>query len=82
VHVVAPVVVQVLAPGLDVTVYPVMGVPPVDAGAVHDTGAEAFWPPVAVTPVGADGGPAGVAAAEGVEAALVPAAFVAVTVNV
>nr|WP_229708421.1 hypothetical protein [Knoellia flava] len=33
----APVVVQVLPPGLEVTVYPVTEEPPVEAGAVHDT---------------------------------------------
>jgi hypothetical protein len=30
----------------------VIALPPVDAGAVHETATE-FWPPVAVTPVGA-----------------------------
>jgi hypothetical protein len=38
-------------------------------------------PGVAVTLVGADGSPAGVAMTAGDEAALVPAALVAVTVN-
>jgi hypothetical protein len=51
---VAPVVVQVLLPGDEVTVYPVMALPPSLAGAVHDTEAEAF-PGVADTPVGAPG---------------------------
>ena len=36
-HVFAPVVVQVFAPGEDVTVYPVIEVPPSDAGAFHET---------------------------------------------
>ena len=31
------VVTQVRPPGVAVTVYPVMGEPPVDAGAAHDT---------------------------------------------
>ena len=51
---VAPAVVQVRPPGADVTVYPVIGPP--FAGAVQRTSASAF-PAVAVTAVGALGGP-------------------------
>ena len=50
----AAVVEQVLAPGLEVTVYLVIFAPPVDFGAFHLTVACAF-PAVAVTPVGAPG---------------------------
>ena len=59
-----------------------MAAPPFDAGAVHDTGAWVFWNEVAVTAVGAPGRVAGVAGADGLEAALVPAGLVAVAVNV
>src|SRR5664280_1735427 len=48
----APPVVAVAPPGVAVTVYPVIGEPPLLAGAVHDTTAWAL-PAVAVTPVGA-----------------------------
>ena len=64
VHDVVPVVVQRKAPGEEVAVYPVMAVPPVEAGAVHDTTEEALAFEVAVTTVGAPGTVAGVAAAE------------------
>lgn len=50
-------------------------------GAVKVTLAEAL-PLVAVPIVGAPGGPVGVALAEALEEGLVPALFVAVTVNV
>jgi len=74
-------VVQVLAPGLDMTVYPVMAAPPLEAGAVQET-VPWVYPPTAVTPVGGPGAVAGIAGADGAEAALVPTAFVAVTVKV
>lgn len=54
VAVVAPVVVTIFPPGLAVTVYPVVGEPPLLAGAVQDTTARAF-PGVALTPLGAPG---------------------------
>ena len=73
---------QVKAPGAEVTVYPVMAAPPLLAGAVHDTTDWALAYEVPVTVVGAPGIVAGVAGAEAAEAAPVPAAFVAVTVNV
>ena len=55
--------------------------PPFDVGAVNATDALPS-PAVAVTAVGADGVVAGVTALLGVDAALVPIALVAVTVNV
>ena len=78
---VAPVVVAVLLPGDEVTVYPVIALPPSDTGAVHDTDACAL-PATAVTPVGEPGGPAGVIAADGVDDGPVLTAFLAVTMNV
>jgi hypothetical protein len=59
-----------------------MGAPPFETGAVQDT--TDCWLPldVAATAVGAPGVVAGVAVADGVEAALGPSPFVAVTVNV
>ena len=74
-----------LAPaGLEVTVYEVMALPPSLAGAVQETDAEAL-PAVAETAVGAPGtvaGATGVTLLDGAEAALLPTAFVAMTVNV
>jgi hypothetical protein len=69
------------SPELDRTVYDVIGLPPVDAGADQLTVALALCP-VALTPVGAPGTAAGVTAFDGDDAGLVPAAFAAVTVNV
>jgi hypothetical protein len=63
------------------TTYFVIAEPPFDAGATHFTVACAL-PAVAVTPVGAPGGAAGLTAAEGLDRGLVPSAFVAVTLNV
>ena len=51
----APVVVHVRPPGLAVTVYPVIGQPPSDTGAVHDTTLCASAPLVAETLVGTPG---------------------------
>ena len=48
-------VVQVSPPGVLVAVYELIGLPPVVAGAVHDTVAWAS-PAVAETPLGAPGG--------------------------
>jgi len=56
--------------------------PPLSAGADHDTTDETFEVDVAETAVGAPGTVAGTAAAEAVEAVEVPEAFVAVTLNV
>jgi hypothetical protein len=77
----APLVVQVFPSGEDVAVYPLIGLPPVLAGAVQETRAEAL-PGTAPTPVGAPGTAAGVTGDEAAEAGPVPTAFVAVTVNV
>ena len=76
-------VVQVLVPpvGLEVTAYPVMALPPLLTGAVQDTTACPL-PGAAVTSVGAPGVVLGVTAVLGLDAALVPAMFVAVTVKV
>ena len=73
--------VAVMFPGLDVTVYPVIGAPPVLAGAVNATLACAF-PPVATPIVGAPGTVAGVTLFDAAEAVPVPTAFVALTVKV
>jgi hypothetical protein len=79
---VLPDVVQVAPPGEAVAVYETMELPPFDAGAVHSSGTCPFCPLVALTEVGAPGGPYGIADADAELAALVPLAFVAVTVNV
>jgi hypothetical protein len=70
--------------GLDVTVYKVIGLPPLDAGGKKLTVACALFA-VALAPVGGPGtvtGVTGVTLFDGAEAGPVPAAFVAVTVNV
>jgi hypothetical protein len=74
-------VVQVAPPGDAVTVYPVIDLPPLLTGAVHETAAEAL-PGVADTDVGTPGAVAGVTAELGADGALVPAPLVAVTVKV
>ena len=56
--------------------------PPFELGAVQETTEEPLALEVAMTLVGAPGAVAGVAEAEAIDAELVPAAFVAVTVNV
>ena len=81
VAVVAPVVLTVAPSEEAVTVYPVTGDPPLLAGAVQLTTADAF-PAVAVTAIGAPGTVLGVTAALGIEASELPAALAAVTVNV
>jgi hypothetical protein len=73
--------VEVILPGLDVTVYPVIVLPPFEAGAVKLTVAWAL-PATAVTPVGAPGTVAGVTLFDGLDAGPVPTALVAFTVNV
>ena len=78
---VLPPTVAVLPPGDDVTVYPVMALPPLFVGAVQVTVAWAL-PPVAVPIVGAPGTVAGVTELDAAEAALLPMALVAKTVNV
>jgi hypothetical protein len=59
----------------------VIGEPPLDAGAVHDTTARVL-PGMADTPVGGPGTGRGVTAALGAEGGPSPATFVAKTVNV
>jgi hypothetical protein len=74
----------VTPPGLDVTVYPVITLPPLFVGATNATLAEAF-PAVATTPVGAPGTiivAVGVTAVEAAEAAELPTELVATTVKV
>ena len=88
----APVVVQVLPSGLEVTVYPVIEEVPGEDGAaqVMDTVVVATHTSVhtvfvALTPLGAPGTPViavGVTVDEAVEATLMPTLLVAVTVNV
>ena len=75
------VVVAVTSPGADVTVYSVIGLPPSEAGAVHETIAETSVG-IAFTSVGASGTIAGVTGVDGSEDRLVPMEFVAVTVKV
>ena len=75
-----------MLPGLDVTVYPVIALPPSEAGAVKATEACAS-PAVATTLVGAPGavsttGATGVTAVEAAEATELPIALVATTVKV
>ena len=68
-------------PGDEVTVYPVIALPPFEAGADHETVTEES-PKTPDTPVGTPGTVAGTTAPEAVDVELVPALFVAVTVNV
>jgi len=65
----------------DVTVYPVIAVPPLLAGAVHVTFAERI-PAVALTNVGGSGVVTGVTVPDAALAGESPALFVATTVNV
>ena len=68
--------------GLEVTMYTVIGEPPLEAGAVQDTTEEAFAAAVADTAVGTPGTPRGIAPSDARDATDEPDAFVAVTVNV
>jgi len=73
-------VLQVNAPGLEVTVYEVTSLEPFDAGAAHETEADVF----PNTPTTFKGGPGTLAMArgvDGVEDGLEPAIFLATTVN-
>ena len=76
-----PDIIAVTLPGEEVTVYCVIGAPPLDAGAVQETVASAL-PPVADTPVGAPGTVAGVTEVDASEDGPVPIELVAVTVKV
>ncbi len=73
--------VPVRPPGLEVTVYEVMTEPPLDTGAVKVIVASPL-PRTAETLVGAPGVVEGTTELLAADAALVPTAFVAVTVNV
>ena len=75
------VVVAVSPPGSDVTVYSVIGLPPSEAGAVHETNAETSLG-IADTPLGTPGTRSGVTEFDASEGRLVPLEFVAVTVKV
>jgi hypothetical protein len=81
VQLVAPVVVQDFPWGSDTTVNPVIGAPPLSAGATQDTVADPL-PATAETPVAAPGVVRGITAPEGTDAAPLPAALRATTVNV
>ena len=76
------VVVHFALPGEAATVKAVIAVPPVSAGVVHTITEEPFVFDVAVTPVGAPGTVAGMAAGDAVDAAELPAALMATTLNV
>ncbi len=73
--------VPVNPPGEEVTVYPVIAVPPLLTGAVKDTVADPL-PATAETLVGALGTMLGVTELDALEAVEFPAAFVATTVKV
>ena len=76
------VLVPVRLPGFEVAVYNVIGLPPLDTGAVKLTVACAF-PATADTAVGDPGNmTTGVTLLEAAEGTLVPLAFVAFTVKV
>src|SRR5262249_23290560 len=79
--VVAPVVEAVPPGGFEGTVYPVIGLPPLKAGACQLTVAWAL-PAVAVTPVGGSGTVRGVTGSDAGEGVLEPATLMATTVNV
>ena len=81
VHEVEVVAEQVRPPGVAVTVYLVMTLPPFWIGAVQDTTEDTFVFEVALTPVGASGTVAGAVAVDGFEERLEPAALVATIVN-
>ena len=75
------VVVAVTPSGSEVTVYSVIGLPPSEAGAVHETTARTSCG-VADTPLGAPGTRARVTEFDASEDRLVPLEFVAVTMKV
>jgi hypothetical protein len=70
-----------IPPGLEITVYREIGIPPSDTGGVKLTVA-CVLPARAVTPMGAPGREAGVTALEAVEGVPVPLMLLAATVNV
>ena len=80
-HVVAPVVMQLKPPGVEVAVYAVIAEPPLEADPVQET-VTCVLPAIPVTEVGASGVVLGVTEEEAVDAKPVPEPFVAVTVKV
>ena len=76
-----PVVLQLPAPEVAVTVKPLMSAPPLNVGLLKLTVTDAF-PAMALTPVGASGVVMGTTAGEADEDALEPAALMATTVKV
>ena len=76
------VLVATIPPGTEVTVYKVIALPPLEAGAVKGTLTEVALSLTAVPIVGAPGTVAGVTAAEAVDAGPIPTPFVAVTLKV
>jgi len=76
-----PATVTVAPPGLAVTTYEVIELPPFEDGADHVTVAEVL-PGAADTFKGLDGTVAGVTALDGADAVPAPTALVAITVNV
>ena len=72
--------VHVLPSGVEVTVYPVIALPPLEAGGDHARTA-CPSPGTAATPVGAPGTDRGVTGADGLEDGPVPTMVVALTVN-
>ena len=73
---------HVKPPGDEVTVYDEIAAPPLDDGADQETTDWFVAPAVPETPVGATGTADGTIDEDAEDAALVPFAFVAVTVNV
>jgi hypothetical protein len=69
-------------PGFDVTVYEVISAPPSENGSDQESVTEPSSTDSIVTSDGDEGTVDGVASADATEAAPVPDAFVAVTVNV
>jgi hypothetical protein len=76
------VVLQVFAPGDEVTVYPVTAAPPLATGAAHATTEAVLRFELATTAVGAPGTVEGVADGEAADSTEVPLTFLDVTVNV
>jgi hypothetical protein len=79
---VAPVVEQILLPGVETTLYAETGAPPSELGAIQVIVERPDSAAVATAPVGSPGTVEGTAAFDASEAAPVPALLVAVTVNV
>src|SRR6202521_769133 len=76
-----PGTVMLTPPAVEVTVYPLIALPPVFAGADQDTVADMF-PPTAEMFAGGSGTATGTTALEGADAGPAPMAFMAVTAKV